>query len=231
MTVPGEKEMARLRKATEDLVPPGEQFSFWTHAVGALVALVGMVFLILRADGVVAVTAHAVYGSTLVFLFTASAMHHVPWFQNHGLSGALRRLDHIAIYAFIAGSYTPICLLALDVTIGVPLLVGVWGFGITGIVLKIVRPLAPRWVTVGFYIAMGWTAVLAAPWMVRSFPWHALALLAAGGVLYTVGAVVYASERPNPFPRVMGFHGLWHVFVLVAAGLHYAFIYGFVPPA
>ncbi len=209
-------------------IPPDEIFNLATHAVGAALATAGLVWLVVRAEGPLAVTAFAVYGACLVALFLSSTAHHaVP--ATPESRQVMRRIDHVAIYLLIAGSYTPVCLLAVRPAWGIPLLSVVWGLAIVGIVLKIARPFTSRWVTIALYVALGWSAVVATAEIVRVFPGRAIALLAGGGVTYTVGAFVYAVKRPNLFPKYVGFHGVWHLFVLAAAGLHFAFIAGYVP--
>lgn len=202
-----------------------EAFSFFTHFAGALAALVGLVLLVQRAEGALALAALGVYGATLVFMFATSTLHHVA----HAEDGTFRKLDQTAIYLFIAGTYTPICLLALPRGFGVPVTVLVWALALLGIVLRWTLPRTPRWVTAGLYLGLGWLGLLGGKAVLEGLSFPGLLLLLGGGVVYSVGAVVYAMKRPDPWPRVVGYHGLWHVFVLVAAGLHFALIWLYVP--
>lgn len=202
-----------------------EAFSFFTHLVGALAGLVGLVFLLLRAESTAAIAAFLVYGVTLVAMFTSSTLHHVK----HSDDGFFSRLDMSVIYLFIAGTYTPVCALALPAVWGVPVLVLVWSLAVGGVALRWLRPKTPRWVTVGLYLGLGWIALIGAYPLVVYLGWNALAFLVGGGIVYSVGAVIYARKRPNPWPETVGFHGLWHLFVMVAAGLHFALIWFFVP--
>jgi hemolysin III len=204
-----------------------EAFSFFTHLAGALLGVAGLVLLVLRAESAVATAAYATYGATLVGMFASSTLHHV---RAHD-AGFFRRLDHVAIYLFIAGTYTPFCLLVLPPAWGLSLLTVVGGLALVGSALKLALPFTPRWVTVAFYIALGWAAVVATVPIVETLPGWGISLLAGGGIVYTVGAVIYARQRPDPWPRVVGFHGLWHVFVLVGAALHFALVWLLVPVA
>lgn len=202
-----------------------EAFSFWTHGVGVLFAVAGLVWLLLRADGVLAVTAVAVYGATLISLLSASTAHHaVQTAHGSERSGIMRRLDHVSIYLFIAGTYTPVTLLALSPGWGWSIFGVVWGVALAGVLLKLFAPFAPRWLTTATYVAMGWIAVVGIKPLLQAFSTSALLLMLAGGVVYTVGAVGYALKKPDLWPQAVGFHGVWHVLVLLGAGLHYALI-------
>lgn len=207
---------------------PTGPFSFVTHAVGAGLAIVGSIAMVLRAEGSLAVTAVSVYGASLVVLLASSALHHAVHPSSQAGVDSLRRLDHIAIFGLIAGTYTPVSLLGLPPRWGWSIFGIVWGLFVGGVVLKVFYLSAPRWLTTALYIAMGWTVVVAIPPVLEAYGDEGLWRLAAGGVVYTVGALVYGMRRPDPFPRWMGFHGLWHLFVLVGAGLHWWFIFAYV---
>lgn len=203
-----------------------EAFSFWTHAAGAAAGLVGLYLLVLRADGPLALLGYAIYGVTLIAMFVTSTLHHVA----HEEEGLFRRLDMTAIYLFIAGTYTPFCLLAFPPVWGLSALALVWGLALTGIALRWLRPVTPRKVTAGLYLGLGWISVVAIAPLQKVVGWEGIALMAGGGLVYTVGAIVYARKRPDPWPRYVGYHGLWHVFVLVAAGLHFALVWRLSAP-
>ncbi|MFA5862094.1 MAG: hemolysin III family protein [Candidatus Thermoplasmatota archaeon] len=204
-----------------------EAFSFFTHLGGALAGLVALVLMVQRAQGVIATMAFAAYGITLVIMFSSSTLHHVA----HREDGLLRRLDLTAIYLFIAGTYTPVCLIALRNEGGITVAIIVWALALVGISLRWWRPVTPRWVTAGIYLGMGWFAVLGVVPLTRAMGWNALYFLFGGGLVYTVGAIIYAMKKPDPWPLYVGYHGLWHVFVLVAAGLHFWLIWHYVPMA
>lgn len=199
-----------------------EAFSFFTHAGGAAAAILGLVLLVVRAEGPLAIAALSVYGGTMIAMFTTSALHHVA----HAEEGFFRRLDMSAIYLFIAGTYTPFCLLAVPLAWGIPMLAVVWTFALTGIILRWTLPKTPRWATATIYLVMGWMSVVGIYPLLVALGWGPVLLLALGGAAYTIGAIVYARGRPDPWPRYVGSHGLWHVFVLGGAGFHFALVWG-----
>ncbi len=201
-------------------VPRAEAFSFWTHAVSAVAAIAVLVVLVIRAEGPLAVTAVAVYGATLVLLFSSSSFHHVVGSMGPKWHAISRRLDHIAIFLLIAGTYTPFTLVALPPGWGWSIFGVVWAFAVAGTLLKIFNPHTPRWITVGIYLIMGWIALVAVVPMWTVVPRNVAIWLLAGGVIYSVGAVIYARKRPDPLPDHVGFHGVWHVFVMAAAAAH-----------
>jgi len=136
----------------------------------------------------------------------------------------MRRLDHSMIFVLIAGTYTPIALLALNGTLGRVVLVVVWAGAVAGIVFKLAWIDAPKWLFAAVYLALGWVAIATIGQLPEAVGWLGLAGLAVGGVLYTVGAIIYARGRPNPFPGVFGYHEVFHALVIAAASIHYAVI-------
>ena len=190
------------------------------HALAVLAAIPAGIALIAESSGIEARAAAAIYAFTLVALFTASSVYH-RFKGGERWRSRLRRLDHSSIYLLIAGSYTPVCLLVLRPTYGVPLLATVWAAGIVGVVMKLVRFDGSQRLGSAMYIMMGWAVVIAMPGLAHGVSGGTLALFATGGVIYTVGAIVLATRTPNPFPRVFGYHEVWHVMVVVAALLHY----------
>jgi hemolysin III len=209
-------------------VDPTDRFSFVSHALGALLAIVGLVALLARGGGPLETVSMCIYGISLVIVFSMSAMHHAIHPKSSAGVRTFKLMDHIAIFVFIAGTYTPMSLVGLGGAWGWSLFGIIWGLAAAGILVKVLWRTAPRWVSTIIYIAMGWTAVAFFPVIYTRFPIDGFLLMLAGGVVYTVGAVIYARKRPDPFPRWMGFHGFWHLFVLVGAGLQFAFVYGYV---
>jgi len=197
-----------------------------SHEIAAGVALAGLVALVLVAPGPRARTAALVYGFSLVALFSVSALYHRPAWSPRALLW-MRRLDHSAIFLLIAGTFTPMCLLLGDAFARTMLAV-VWAGAGLGILRALLWPRAPRGVATALYLLLGWAAVPLAPAMYRALGPGSMALLAAGGLLYSVGAVIYATRRPDPFPRVFGYHEVFHALVIAAAGLHYAVAAGAV---
>lgn len=165
----------------------------------------------------------AVYvGSLLAMLGISAAYHRGAW------SARARRLwqraDHAAIFVFIAGTYTPMCALAMPGRDGAILLATIWAGAALGVVRAIAWPRAPRWVAAALYVVVGWTAVVAMPAILRATGGPLLALILAGGVCYTAGAVVFALRRPDPWPRTFGYHEVFHALTIVALVLHFAVI-------
>ena len=193
-----------------------------SHEIAALLALAALVALHRAAPSARARLAAAVYGTSLLALFTVSALYHRRnWAPRARL--VWRRLDHSAIFLLIAGTYTPFCLL-MGGRIGTVLLAVVWAGAVAGIAQSIAWPAAPKPLAAIAYVALGWVVLPVVPVLhVELGPWS-LALLAAGGVTYSLGAAVYVLRRPDPFPRVFGYHEVFHAMVTVAAGLHLAVV-------
>jgi len=164
-------------------------------------------------------TATAVFAASAVLLFAVSAFYNLrPW---HGAFGHwLQRFDHANIYVLIAGSYTPFAVLLLSGTAVVTMLVLAWSGAAVGAFFRLGFPSAPRWATTGSYLVLGWVAVGFTPQLVGAGQPVALGLLAAGGVLYSVGAVVYARRRPDPWPAWFGFHEIFHLFTAAGFAAH-----------
>jgi hemolysin III len=191
-----------------------------SHQYAFFVALAAGAALVAAARGAQATLAVAVYALSLCAMFGASALYHrVDWPPR--TRRWMRRLDHSMIFVLIAGTYTPFMAVVLGGDLGVTLLVVVWGGAVAGVVLTLLWPEAPRWLVVGVCIALGWIAVGALPEVGDRVGAMAVVLLGAGGLLYTVGAVVYAVRRPDPAPTVFGYHEIFHVFVIAAALAHF----------
>ena len=198
-----------------------------THIFGAVAALVVTVPLVVQTQGGwIDHLATAVFGFTSVVLFVASSLLHSLWVgERHAVW--LRRFDHAAIFLLIAGTYTPILLVALrpqSPRLAWALLVIVWLMAAAGLIFKLVWIEAPRWLSTGIYLAMGWLVVGAIVPVVRALGWTGTTWLALGGLCYTVGAVIYGLKRPNPW-RSFGFHEIWHVLVLLGWACHTVMIF------
>jgi hemolysin III len=166
----------------------------------------------------------AVYSVTVCGLFGISALYHRKLWGPRGFA-VMRRLDHSMIFVFIAGTYTPFGLILLPRSTGGALLGWVWAGALAGVGLKVAFPGSPRWLGVPLYIALGWAAVFVMPDIMRHGGITTLTLLASGGVIYSVGAVFYASKWPNPWPATFGHHEFFHACTLLAAILHYIAVY------
>ena len=199
------------------------------HAWAFWFALVAGLVLLVLAPAADARIAALVYAIGLCALFAGSGLYH-RWRWDPRWRPLLRRIDHSTIFVFIAASYTPIALLVLDGPLRVVVLIGVWAGAVAGVAFSVAWIGAPRALTAGTYLALGWFAVITIPQLVDRLPLVPLTLLAAGGVLYTVGALVYAAKRPNPWPRTFGFHEVFHAFVILAAAAHCAAMAGWVIP-
>lgn len=199
-----------------------DPFSGLSHGVGAALAVAGLVYLIIEAQGKPwHLASFIIYGVTLIFLYVASSLYHSlrvsPRFES-----ALFGLDRAAIYALIAGTYTPICLIVLPKPWGWTLLGLVWGFALAGIAIDIIsRRRAPDWLQALLYLLTGWIVLIALGPLVRSMPGEALGWLAAGSVIYTIGAVICVKNRPHLKPGLFGAHDLWHVLVLAGSICHF----------
>jgi hemolysin III len=201
-----------------------------THLFAALAAAAGLIALLVIGWGDLAkLVSLMVYGVSLILLFSASAAYHlVP--GRPVVVQRLRKLDHSAIYLLIAGTYTPFCFNLFSGFWQWGLLGIVWGLAVTGIGVKLVFIQAPRWLSAGVYVAMGWLCVLGAQETLRVLPAGALAWLLAGGLIYTLGAVVYITKILNFVPGKFGFHEVWHIFVILGALAHYIAVAVYVAP-
>ena len=197
------------------------------HAWSFWVALAICAGLVMLADGATARIAAAIYGLGMCALFGASGLYH-RWRWDARWRPLLRRADHGAIFVFIAASYTPVALLALSGTTRVVVLATVWAGALAGVCLSVAWITAPRALNVVCYLALGWTVVVALPQLVRALPVAPLVLLGVGGLLYTLGALVYAARRPDPWPRVFGFHEVFHAFVVAAVVAHLVAVAGWL---
>jgi hemolysin III len=218
----GKNQKKRLREPVNGL----------THLAGALLASVGLIVLLataVRAGRVDQIVAFGIFGFSLIALYTASALYHLLPLSPAGVA-RLRRVDHMSIFVLIAGTYTPFCLLALDGGWRVGLLSLIWGLALCGIILKLLWMDAPRWLSVMLYLGMGWVAVIAAPALFRAVPLGGMAWVLAGALVYSVGALIYGLRRPNPVPGVLGFHELWHLFVIAGSACHFWAVLGYIAP-
>lgn len=203
-----------------------------THAAGALLSLYGAYCLLSIAaeDGKsIHVIAFSIFGAGLVALYSTSAVYHLVRARSRTIA-LLRTIDHAMIYVLIASTYTPICLIALRESFGLPLLAIIWTIAAAGILCTLFWVNAPRWLSTSMYVAMGWLAVTAIVPLINTLSAEALAWLFAGGVFYTSGAVIYGVRRPDPFPGVFGFHEIWHLFVIAGSFCHYMLMYRGVLP-
>jgi hemolysin III len=198
-----------------------------THAYAFWGALVAAAALIAFTPGGVPRAAAAVYGVGLCALFGGSGLYH-RWRWHPRWRPILRRIDHSTIYVFIATCYTPVALLVLDGATKWVVLGVVWVGAALGVVFSVAWINAPRALCSATYVALGWAALICLPQLTEALPLTPLILIASGGLLYTIGAVIFALGRPNPWPRTFGFHEIFHVFVILAAVAHFVAMAGWI---
>ncbi len=193
-----------------------------THLAGACLAafaLIVLVGLAVRSGSPRHIVAFAIFGLSLVGLYTASGLYHSLHLGPVGLDRLLR-LDCVMVYVLIAGTYTPFCLVAFQGVWRWGLLALIWALAVGGGLLKLRMMNAPIWLSTGIYVAMGWAALLAIPAFVATVPLPGILWVLAGGIVYTVGAVIFALERPRLRPGVFGAHALWHLLVIAGSACH-----------
>jgi hemolysin III len=201
-----------------------------SHQWAFFCSLVTGTALVVAAPAGEATVASAIYAASVAALFGTSALYHRVTWPTPNARRWMRRLDHSMIFLLIAGTYTPFALLVLEGTLATVILVVVWAGALGGIVLKLVWIDAPKTVVAALYVMLGWVAVAAFPDLLDELGVTSTVLVAAGGLLYTAGAVVYALGRPDPAPTVFGYHEVFHALVIAAAALQYAVIAFFVLP-
>ena len=217
----------RLREKDRDPYDGLRPWSAITHGVGAVLSAVGTVALLLRSAALgnaLGFWVFLIYGLSMTGLYTASTLYHCV---NTSVAGriALRKYDHCSIYLLIAGSYTPVCLLGLRDSGGAILLAVVWAVGLLGMILTIAKLSIPRWLTSAIYLFMGWLAIFAIIPLHRSLPAAGFAWLLAGGLLYTVGGVLYAVKWPGRNNPRFGCHEIFHLFILLGSIAHFVMMY------
>ncbi|MGZ4771272.1 MAG: PAQR family membrane homeostasis protein TrhA [Ilumatobacteraceae bacterium] len=202
----------------------------WSHVLAfTVVAVLGIIMLVVAGASASERVWLGVYVAGTLTMFGISAAYHtLPW-GPHGRS-IMRRLDHSAIFLAIAGAYTPIMAVALTGWQKVVVLSAAWGGAVVGMTLEWVPLKVPRPLFTAIYVIVGWSAALAFPQLYRHLSGTGFALVLGGGLLYTLGAVVYALKRPDPWPKVFGFHEIFHLFTLAGAGCHLAAIAFYVVP-
>lgn len=171
---------------------------------------------------------YLVYGISVILMFLSSGIYHTLNVQNK-TEELFRLFDHILIYVLIAGSYTPMCVVALQGGWQWGILLGIWLFALAGILKKTFWMSAPRWFSTVIYLLMGWVSVIILPQVWKLLPHAFVYWIALGGLFYTVGAIIYGIRKPDPIPGAFGFHEIWHLFVLGGAFSHYWAIYKYLP--
>jgi hemolysin III len=237
----GDKRMVRARAAgkaesakevaSEAIAAVKPKLRGVSHQWAFVVSLFLGVGLIVAAETPQATLAVAIYAVSLSALLGTSALYHRVNWSRPEVRRWMRRLDHSMIFFLIAGTYTPFALLVLDGPLADAILAVVWIGALIGAIVEMVWIEHPKWVAALVYMSLGWVAVVAFPGMWQEMGVGGTLLVAAGGLLYTVGAVVYATQRPNPNPRVFGYHEVFHALVILAAAAHFSAIAFFALPA
>lgn len=215
-----------MNKQNRQIKDPGSAI---THFIGMLMAIFAAIPLLIQAakerDSVYLVSL-TVYAVSMVLLYAASTTYHT-FDISKKVNTILKKIDHMMIFVLIAGSYTPICLLVLDRNIGIPLLILVWGIAIVGIFIKAFWVYCPKWVSSILYIGMGWTCVLAFGQMLNGLSTAEFGWLLAGGIIYTIGGIIYALKLPifNMKHKNFGSHEIFHLFVMGGSACHFVVMY------
>ncbi|MBG0789475.1 MAG: hemolysin III family protein [Desulfovibrionaceae bacterium] len=211
-------------------LPLRDPVSGLTHCIAAGLAVLGTVLLILRSVSPAMpwhIVTFSVFGGGMILLYTASTLYH--WLPvSEDWVRFLRRVDHSMIFFYIAATYTPICLIPLRGGWGWSLFGVIWGLALFGIAMKIFWITAPRRLSTSIYLAMGWMVLVGIYPLYKSLPGAALAWLVGGGLVYSLGAVIYAVKWPDPVPRVFGFHEIFHLFVIGGSFCHFVVMYWYV---
>lgn len=207
-----------------------EPVSSLTHLVGAILSLIGLILLIkysLDTSNVYNTIILTIFGISSILLYTASSTYHKCLSSEKAIK-ILRRVDHSMIYVLIAGTYTPICLIALKGKLGTVLFLSIWLLAFIGILLKIVWFNAPRWLYTGFYILMGWISIFVIVPIIKAVSLGGFMWLLAGGLFYTIGGVIYATKRPKINLKFFGFHEIFHIFIMLGSLCHYILMFKYI---
>lgn len=200
-----------------------EPFNGLSHLIGALLSIIGLVALLRVAIlyGTKAhITSFAIFGISLILLYTASSLYHLLKVPEK-VQQILRNVDHMMIYILIAGSYTPFCILAIGGSTGRNLLICVWLIALVGVITTNFVLNVPRWIYTLIYVFMGWLIVTKTPLIINSIGISGFNWLLIGGILYSVGAVIYALKRPKFASNFIGFHEIFHIFIMAGSFCHY----------
>lgn len=207
-----------------------EPINSLTHLIGAILSCVAMIMLLyvsFLSGNMIKVVSAFIFAGGLIALYTASTVYHWRITTPKKLK-FLRKIDHMMIYILIAATYTPVCLITLKGFVGYTMISVIWTLAISGIVLKMVWLNAPRWLYTSFYLILGWAAVLVIYPLYKALPSAGLNLLIAGGLSYTIGAVIYGSKSEKIKIWKFGFHEIFHIFIMLGSLLHFFMIYNYI---
>lgn len=209
-----------------------EVFNSASHLAAAFLSVLGTVLLIVQASAQGSpwkIVSFSIYGTSLIFLFTASTLHHA---LTGSIEPVLRKMDYLAIYPLIAGTFTPLCLVFYhNQTIGWIFSMTVWAIALLSMtIMGLYFAKIPRWLSMTTYVTLGWLGACMTYWLLPVLGMGGFLLFLLGGIFYTAGGYVFATERPNPYPGKFGFHEIWHVFVVLAAACHWFLMFLYVLP-
>ena len=208
-----------------------EPINGFTHLAGAILSFIGLLALViktaLQGPSAVALTAVIIFGISMILLYSASATYHLVVSTERVIS-YLRRIDHAMIFLLIAGSYTPFCLIALKGTTGWVLFSVIIAIAIVGISFKLIWFNCPRWLSTGIYVLMGWLAVFLIGPLKKALSPQGLELLIIGGVFYTIGAIIYATKPNFLKSKYLGFHEIFHIFIMFGTLTHFLCVFKYV---
>jgi hemolysin III len=207
-----------------------EPMNGFTHFIGIVLSIIGTILLLrtsLNPHKPNHLIAFSIFGLGLLLLYTTSTLYHWLKLSDAGIL-RMRKADHIMIFINIAATYTPVCMIALKNDLGRTLLFIIWSIAITGIGIKIFWIHAPRWLSTTIYVLMGWMAIVVIIPLIEVLQLQALIWLFMGGVFFTTGAVIYALKKPDPYPGILGFHEIFHLFVLAGSFSHFWMIYKYI---
>lgn len=207
-----------------------EPINTWTHFILFMAAIVGLVFLIiLSKNNLSKLITMTIYGLSMIMLYGASSLYH--WVKTTPQKELiLKKVDHVAIYFLIAGTYTPVFYYGLEGEWRWAMLALVWILALIGMALKIWFIHAPRYVSSAFYVSLGWIALVPFLQLIKNLPLGAIILMAIGGVVYTMGAIIYATKMFDFYPKRFGFHEIFHLFIAVGSIVHYLMVLIYIVP-
>ncbi|MDX9851354.1 MAG: hemolysin III family protein [Anaerolineaceae bacterium] len=205
-----------------------EPISALTHLAAAVFSLLGLIVLLYFGWGdLQKIIPFVIYGISLILMFTSSGTYHMLIGRDSIILN-LRKLDHSAIYLLIAGTYTPICIYFFNGFWQYGMLILIWSLAFIGIIVKLFVINAPRWITAGVYLVMGWLAIMGIQEILRTMPTAAILWMVIGGLFYSIGAIIYITKRLDFAPGKFGFHEVWHIFVILGAFSHFYLILRFI---
>lgn len=208
-----------------------EPINGFTHLAGAVLSFIGLLALVIKTTlndhSTISLTAVIIFGLSMILLYAASATYHLVVSSDKVIS-FLRRLDHAMIFVLIAGSYTPFCLIALNGTTGWILFGIIFMAAVTGVCFKLIWFNCPRWISTIIYVAMGWISIFLIVPLYKALSLQGIALLIGGGVFYTIGALIYATKPEFLKSKYLGFHEIFHVFIMLGTLTHFFCVFKYV---